>query len=115
MDLFYKPPLERFDECHSLETNYVNCLMQKSLRDKVFNSRCNMDSILWFHLECPKHVSKFDDPIEFKRKFRDFFARTRTDLHIVTNGTDADKRIKEEYDFVPYPEDVKEHKELRKF
>ena len=56
----------------------MNCLMQKAMRDRVLTNRCNMDSILWFHLECPKNVAKFDDPIEFKRKFRDFFADTRS-------------------------------------
>ncbi len=77
MDLFYKPPLMRQDECHALEENYMNCLMQKALRDNVLSNRCNLDSILWFHLECPKQVEKFDDPIEFKRKWRDFFADQR--------------------------------------
>jgi hypothetical protein len=33
-----------------------------------------MDSILWFHLECPKAAARFDNPVEFKRKFRDFLA-----------------------------------------
>ena len=78
MDIFYKPPLQREDECDALEENYMNCLMQKALRDRVFNNRCNLDSILWFHLECPKSVSKFDNPIEFKRKWKDFFAYQRT-------------------------------------
>ena len=78
MDIFYKPPLQREDECDALEENYMNCLMQKALRDRVFNDRCKLDSILWFHLECPKSVSKFDNPIEFKRKWRDFFAYQRT-------------------------------------
>ena len=56
----------------------MNCLLQKAMRDRVLTNRCVMDSILWFHLECPKSVAKFDDPLEFKRKFRDFFADTRT-------------------------------------
>ena len=83
MDLFYKPPLQRPDECKSLEDNYLNCLLQKSLKDRVLTNRCVLDSVLWFHLECPKAAAKFDDPIEFKRKFRDFFAETRTAIENV--------------------------------
>ena len=63
MDLFYKPPQQRPDECAALEENYMNCLLQKAMRDRVFNNRCVMDSILWFHLECPKAAAKFDDPV----------------------------------------------------
>ena len=74
-----------------------------------------MDSILWFHLECPKAVSKFDDPIEFKRKFRDFFADTRTATEAVTTVPAEGRRIADEYNHVAYPEDVREHKELRLF
>jgi hypothetical protein len=35
MDYFYAPPLQRDDECAALEDNYMNCLMQKALKDKV--------------------------------------------------------------------------------
>lgn len=74
MDLFYKPPLQRPDECTALEENYMNCLFQKALRDRVQNNRCVLDSILWFHLECPKAAAQFDNSLEFKRKVRDFLA-----------------------------------------
>ena len=115
MDLFYKPPQQRLDECAALEENYMNCLLQKAMRDRVFNNRCVMDSILWFHLECPKAAAKFDNPIEFKRKFRDFFAETRTAAENVTTETDEVRRVREEYEHFAYPEDVREHKELRLF
>ena len=61
-------------ECDALEDNYMNCMFQKALNDKVIVNRCVLDSVLWFHIECPRAAGKFDDPIEFKRKFRDFFA-----------------------------------------
>ena len=115
MDLFYKPPLQRPDECSALEENYMNCLLQKALRDKVLTNRCNMDSILWFHLECPKAVAKFDDPIEFKRKFRDFFASTRTAAENITSTDETRAKIAAEYDIMAYPEDIREHKEYRPF
>ncbi len=99
----------------SLEENYMNCMLQKALRDKVLTNRCVMDSILWFHLECPKAASKFDNPVEFKRKWRNFLADTKTSIEVVTYQTDTTKRMKEEYGFVRYPEDIKDHSELRQF
>ena len=115
MDLFYKPPLQRADECSSLEENYMNCLLQKAMRDKVLTNRCVMDSILWFHLECPKNAAKFDDPNEFKRKFRNFFAETRTAANQISYMSEEQKRVRDEYNHVSYPEDIREHKELRLF
>ena len=115
MDLFYKPPLQRPDECSALEENYMNCLLQKAMRDKVLTNRCVLDSILWFHLECPKAVAKFDDPVEFKRKFRDFFAETRTAAENITQTSEEGQRIRDEYSHLAYPEDVREHKEVRLF
>ena len=115
MDLFYKPPLQRPDECSALEENYMNCLLQKAMRDRVLTNRCVMDSILWFHLECPKAAAKFDDPIEFRRKFRDFLADTRSAAEQVNYSSETTKRVKSEYDHMQYPEDVREHKEYRLF
>mmetsp|Transcript_33608 Transcript_33608/g.51761 ORF Transcript_33608/g.51761 Transcript_33608/m.51761 type:complete len:168 (-) Transcript_33608:58-561(-) len=77
MDMFYRPPVQRQSECRSLEDNYMNCLFQKALKDKVTKNNCKLDGILWFHLECPKAADQFDDPIEYKRKFRDFFAQNK--------------------------------------
>ena len=108
MDLFYKPPLQRPDECKALEENYINCLMQKSLKDKVMNNRCVMDSILWFHLECPNDVAAFDDPVEFNRKFRNFFAYQKATADLLLTKDDEEKRVRAEFGHVAYPEDVKE-------
>ena len=77
MDFFYKPPVERRDECDALEQNYMSCLMQKAVKDKVLTNKCNMDSILWFHLECPQRAATFDDDNVFKIKFRDMFAQQK--------------------------------------
>ena len=115
MDLFYKPPLQRRDECEALEDNYMNCLLQKAMRDRVNASRCNMDSILWFHLECPKAAAKFDDPNEFKVKFRDMFANLRANYEAVNDTSEEEKRIDKMYNYLPYPEDVKEVVDIRKF
>ena len=85
------------------------------MRDRVLTNRCVMDSILWFHLECPKAVAKFDDPVEFKRKFRDFLADTRSAAEHVNYQSESAKRVKAEYEHMQYPEDIREHKEFRQF
>ena len=83
MDFFYRPPSQRKDECDALEENYINCLMQKAIKDRVVTNKCVMDSILWFHMECPKRVAEFDHPDTFKMKFRDFFGQQKMDAQII--------------------------------
>ena len=107
MDFFYKPPIQRPDECAVLEENYINCLMQKALKDRVTNNKCVMDSILWFHLECPQAAAVFDDPGAFKLKFRDFFAHQKLDAQILYERPEYMERIRKEYDSNASPDDVK--------
>ena len=115
MDFFYKPPVQRPEECRVLEENYMNCMLQKALKDRVYTNRCVMDSILWFHLECPVARDKFDDPVEFRIKWRDFFAQANAaakDLY----GPDEEKdRVRKEFDAHLYPEDVQMRPEATKF
>ena len=106
MDFFYKPPMQRQDECMVLEENYINCLMQKALKDRVLNNRCVKDSILWFHLECPKAVAKFDHPDTFKMKFRDFFAYTKMDAEIMFETPEHMDKLTQEYDGNKQTDDI---------
>ena len=115
VDIFYKPPGQRPDECKALEENYMNCLIQKSMKDRVLVNKCVMDSILWFHTECPKAAATFDDPVEFKRKFRNFFAMTKSAADALLGETDTEKRLRREYGHVNYPEDIKDRVEYRNF
>ena len=109
MDLFYKPPMQRPDECKVLEENYINCLVQKSQKDYVFNNRCVLDSVLWFQVECPRAFSQFDDPVEFKKKFRDYFASRKSVMENM-ESTDTAKRIEKEFGHNQgYPEDIRRH------
>ena len=73
MDVFYKPPIQDHIECQALEQNYMSCMMQKALKDNTMGQRCKLDSILWFHLECPLYVEKFDNPNFMRRRFKEFF------------------------------------------
>ena len=99
MDQFYIPPKQRKDECDALEKNYMNCMLQKALKDKVFVNMCVLDSVLWFHLECPRAASRFDDPVEFKRKWRDFFASQKSILDNTGIKTNTEKRIQREFGY----------------
>lgn len=107
MDFFYKPPIQRPDECGALEDNYINCMMQKALKDRVQNNKCVMDSILWFHLECPRHAAAFDDPGHFKLKFRDFFAHQKLDAQILFEKPEHMEKLRREYDSNASPDDTR--------
>ena len=75
-----------------------------------------LDSVLWFHVECPKASAKFDDPVEFKKKFRDFFAQNKSIAEAAKYKTKNQKMFQENYGFAQgYPEDVKQNKKVLKF
>ena len=113
MDTFYKAPSQRGPECNALEDNYMNCLFQKALNDKVYVNRCVLDSVLWFHIECPKRASQFDDPIEFKRKWRDFFSHNKSIADATKTRSKADERVEKLYGYQSgYPEDIQTYKKV---
>ena len=99
MDTFYKPPTQKDSECRVLEENYMNCMFQKALNDKVIVNRCVLDSVLWFHLECPKRASAFDDPLEFKRKWRDFFSQNKSIADAFRTQSKTSQRMKKMYGY----------------
>ena len=74
----------------------MNCLVQKAMKDHVFTNKCVLDSVLWFHLECPSFVEKFDNPAEFRAKVRDFFAWQNREAKLMLTGAeqrDADSKL----------------------
>ena len=107
MDTFYKPPMQNPNECEALEDNYQNCIFQKAVRDKVLLNKCRLESILWFHLECPLKAKQYDNPTDFKRKFRQFFAENRT-IADFNGPNEVTRTVKQEYNYSLYPEDVRE-------
>merc|ERR1712166_789153 len=60
------------------------------------------------------NVAAFDDPAEFKRKWRGFFALQKSYQEHRTD-TEESKAVEMEFDHIAYPEDVKDRKELRQF
>ena len=103
MDYFYVPPNQRPQECQKLDENYMNCLVQKAMKDRVFTNKCVLDSVLWFHLECPSWAEKYDDPAQFRAKVRDFFAWQNREANIVLTRTDEQKAAQ----YTTSPDDVR--------
>ena len=62
-------------------------------------NRCVLDSVLWFHVECPRAAAKFDDPVEFKKKFRDFFAQNKSIAEAAKFQSKTQKVVQREYGF----------------
>jgi hypothetical protein len=36
--------------------------LQKALKDRIPLSSCDLEDVMWFHVECPDYLKKFDDP-----------------------------------------------------
>jgi hypothetical protein len=36
--------------------------LQKALKDRIPLSTCDLEDVMWFHVECPDYLKKFDDP-----------------------------------------------------
>ena len=96
MNMFYKPPVQGRAECNALEQNYQNCIVQKALKDRITSNKCNLDSVLFFHLECPRRVSEYDDAHEFRRKFKDFFSLNRAMIEASKEAYDDIEPIRKE-------------------
>ena len=74
-----------------------------------------MDSILWYHLECPQRASEFDDPDTFKLKFRDLFAARKLDDEIMMKEPEHMERLRREYNSNVGPDDIRLRTEVQDF
>jgi hypothetical protein len=61
-DIFYIPPSQKAVECRYLERNYLSCIMQKAMKDRLTNPICDLQGVVYFHIECPSYIEKFDGP-----------------------------------------------------
>ena len=89
-------------------------MMQKALGDNVKHNRCKLESILWFHLECPKWAEEYDDPIGFKRKFKSLFEEQIIAKLMLTPTPEQD-RFSKEFEYNYYPEDIKFRNKIEDF
>ncbi|KAM3147061.1 hypothetical protein pb186bvf_000777 [Paramecium bursaria] len=60
MEVKYRPPLNNPDECDFLESNFLSCLREKSVKDDLPKRYCNVEQVLWFFLECPNRSDLYE-------------------------------------------------------
>ena len=58
-------------------------------------------------MECPKSKDRFDDPVEFRLKWRDWFASQKRDAELLIDTSEERQRVSQEFDAHIYPEDLK--------
>jgi hypothetical protein len=113
-DLFYVPPKENLKECRWLEKNYISCLIQKGLRDRIPESICSENHIIYFHLECPSWIKKFEGEQGKQYIKRQIFATTWL---AYVNDKANEKRnlyynvmepvdLAKSQQYTPYPEEI---------
>lgn len=61
-DIFYVPPKQKRVECQYLEKNYISCIIQKAMKDRIGSPVCDLHGVIFFHVECPDWVKRFDAP-----------------------------------------------------
>ena len=61
-DIFYVPPKQKRVECQYLEKNYISCIVQKAMKDRISNPVCDLHGVIFFHIECPSYLKRFDAP-----------------------------------------------------
>lgn len=61
-DIFYTPPRQSRVECQYLEKNYLSCIIQKAMKDRISRPICDLYGVVLFHIECPAYLQKFDGP-----------------------------------------------------
>jgi len=114
-DQFYQPPHQFKKECQFLERNYIFCLLQKGLKDRVGGNKCDLESVLWFHLECPDYVKKFDEPMDksyLKRQIFNLLLLPYINTRVLSERNNKqikvnDKDLRRKGDTIEYPEELK--------
>ena len=75
-----------------------------------------LDSVLWFHLECPKWVQKFDEPEHFKGKFREYFSELR---QMKQEDEDFQKHFHQAQEakklHIRYPQSIRQVQKVKEF
>ena len=113
-DIFYIPPKQTRVECRYLERNYLSCIMQKAMKDRITNPVCDLQGVLYFHIECPAYVEKFDGPDARAYIKRQMFSMlmlpymhskiTSTYMNFLQMNTVEDKFAK--FKHIKYPEEI---------
>ncbi len=62
-------------ECRWLEKNFLKCIREKAVRDRVPKMDCEVENvepshqILWFMTECPTRFGRFEDAKKLREVF----------------------------------------------
>lgn len=91
----------------------MSCLLQKSLKDRIPLSACDLEDVLWFHVECPDYTKKFDDPKYAKWLKRQMYSMLTvpymsmrlTELQ-VKNKQQEIPELNKKNKYIEYPEEI---------
>lgn len=91
----------------------MHCLIQKALEDKIPANTCNLEAVLYYHLECPDFAKKWDDPRYekyFKRQMFNLLAApymlSRMNELKIMNQPKLVIDMKKKGEFIEYPEEI---------
>jgi hypothetical protein len=101
-----------------LEKNYIGCILQKALKDRTIIPTCNLDKVLYYHLECPDYVKKFDNPktnFYLKRQLFNLLVVPYVNSKLVKAYDNLPKDIKDKEKSMPYPEEIKTRSPVQPF
>lgn len=95
--------------------NYLNCLLQKAVKDRVPLNSCDLELILWYHLECPDYAKKFDDPKHEKYLKRQMFnlltvpymSMRMSEMNAKNKKESVISDFEKKRKFIEYPEEIK--------
>ncbi len=104
-----------------LEKNYLNCILQKAVKDRVPLNSCSLEHVLWYHLECPDYAKKFDDPRNqkwLKRQIYNMLAVPYMNMRISEMNLKKNKQVEvtdltKKSKYVEYPEEISDFNEER--
>lgn len=89
-------------------------MLQKALKDKTVYNVCNLQGVLYYHLECPDYLKKFDDPKNknyLRRSIFSLLVMPYMNLKLIELQMKNSKRKVEDFEkknkFIEYPEELK--------
>lgn len=85
------------------------------MKDRTSHNLCNLESVLWYHIECPEYLKKWDDPKHYKHLKRQMFnlltlpyMKYRMDEHQLSKEKKKISDIEKASQFIEYPEEIED-------
>ena len=90
-------------------------MLQKAVKDRVPINSCNLEYVLWYHIECPEYAKKFDDPNLQRHLKRQIFnlltvpymSMRMTEMNIKKNKITPVIDLEKKEKYIEYPEEIK--------